>query len=160
MLTTSERMAQKLAEAIAGAKLRQSDVAQACGVTKQAVQGWLKTGRIDKKHLATLAQLTNHPLTWWFDTSDPTHAPNGVEQASQPPRVLATERSTSSSASNPTIQSAIRTLVVAFANQDEGIRQAAAVIASEAIRRPKDAEYLINKLAILSEVSDEKRALA
>ncbi len=60
-------MAAKLAEAMTHPALRQSDLAAACGVSIQAVQGWLKTGRIDKKHFAALAQATGRPLDWWFD---------------------------------------------------------------------------------------------
>jgi transcriptional regulator with XRE-family HTH domain len=45
-------------------------VAEACGVTKQAVLGWKKTGRIDKKHLHALAQITKFPLTWWLDLEE------------------------------------------------------------------------------------------
>lgn len=67
MLSTATKMAAKLAEATADPKIKQSDIANACGVTKQAVQGWLKTGRFDKKHLPKLAQLTGRPLAWWLD---------------------------------------------------------------------------------------------
>lgn len=67
MLTTSQQMAIKLKEAISIAKVTQTQVATACGVTKQAVQGWVKTGRFDKKHLPTLAAITGKPLEWWLD---------------------------------------------------------------------------------------------
>jgi len=62
-------MAAKLAEATSDPKIKQADVAAACGVTKQAVQGWLKTGRFDKKHLPKLSKLTGKPLTWWLDAA-------------------------------------------------------------------------------------------
>lgn len=39
-------------------------------MTKQAVQGWLKTGRFDKKHLPKLAKITNRSLSWWLETPD------------------------------------------------------------------------------------------
>lgn len=51
------------------------DIAKACSVSKQAVQGWIKTGRIDKKHLPKLAELTKLPLEWWLDSSQPTTSP-------------------------------------------------------------------------------------
>lgn len=60
-------MAAKLAEAIKDPPIEQTVIAEACGVTKQAVSGWLKTGRFDKKHLPTLARVTGRPLTWWLD---------------------------------------------------------------------------------------------
>ena len=67
MLSTATLMASKLAEALTNPKISQAEVAEKCGVTKQAVQGWLKTGRFDKKHLAKLSKLTNRPLSWWLD---------------------------------------------------------------------------------------------
>lgn len=67
MLSTAEKMAAKLAEAISHPKIPQTTIAEACGVTKQAVQGWLKNGRIDKGHFAALARVTGRPLEWWFD---------------------------------------------------------------------------------------------
>jgi len=45
-------------------------VANACGVTKQAVQGWLRTGRIDKKHLPKLSEISGKPLSWWLDANN------------------------------------------------------------------------------------------
>lgn len=65
-------MAQKLGEAMSKPPLKQAEVAVACGVTKQAVQGWLKTGRFDKKHLPTLAKVTGRPLAWWLDADTDT----------------------------------------------------------------------------------------
>lgn len=70
MLTTAERMAAKLAEALSSPPLKHTDVAAACGVTKQAVQGWLRTGRFDKRHLPTLARITNKPLEWWLSSDE------------------------------------------------------------------------------------------
>ncbi len=67
MLSTSEKLAAKLAEAISNPPITQTAVAEHCGVTKQAVQGWLRNGRIDKKHLSTLARITGRPLEWWLD---------------------------------------------------------------------------------------------
>lgn len=66
MLSTSQRLAEKLEEAIRESQLKQTDIAIACGVTKQAVQGWLKTGRIAKNHLPKLADITGRPLAWWL----------------------------------------------------------------------------------------------
>ena len=67
MLSTSEKIRAKLAEVLETSSLRQSDIAEACGVSKQAVQGWTKTGRIDKKHLPSLASISGKPLSWWLD---------------------------------------------------------------------------------------------
>ncbi len=67
MLSPSERLAEKLGTAIRETDLKQTDIAIACGVTKQAVQGWLRTGRIAKKHLPTLAKVSGRSLDWWLD---------------------------------------------------------------------------------------------
>jgi hypothetical protein len=54
----------KLAERIRSAmdehqpKILSRDVAKACGVTPQAVHGWRTNGRIAKRHLLTLADMT------------------------------------------------------------------------------------------------------
>lgn len=72
MLTTSEKLARKLIFAMGKAKLTGVEVAAACGVTKQAVQGWKKTGRIDKKHLPALSEATQLPLSWWLELDDET----------------------------------------------------------------------------------------
>jgi transcriptional regulator with XRE-family HTH domain len=76
MLSTSNRLAKKLALVLAETGIRQSQIADGCGVSKQAVQGWVKTGRIDKKHLTTLAELSGRSLGWWLDADD------GKEQTS------------------------------------------------------------------------------
>lgn len=70
--TTAELMAKKIAEAIKVTGVRPIDIARACGKSKQAVTGWIKTGRIDKMHLPKLAELTNLPLEWWLGTNQPT----------------------------------------------------------------------------------------
>lgn len=83
MLSTSEIIAAKLAIAIETSGVKQSAIAIACGVSKQAVQGWLKTGRIDKKHLITLAKLTGRDLTWWLE------GPTSTAAASEEGRAIA-----------------------------------------------------------------------
>lgn len=84
MLSTSEILANKLAIAMADAKLSGVDVAKACGVTKQAVQGWKSTGRIDKRHLPALSMLSGKPLWWWLDLNNTDPAPDNVIPAIEP----------------------------------------------------------------------------
>lgn len=67
MLSTAATVADKLRLALREAGVTQTQVAQYCGVTKQAVQGWIKTGRIDKQRLPKLAEITGRPLSWWLD---------------------------------------------------------------------------------------------
>lgn len=68
MLSTAEALKRKLAAVLAGG-LSQAAIAKTCGVSKQAVQGWKNTGRIDKKHLPALAVVSGRPLEWWLDYS-------------------------------------------------------------------------------------------
>ncbi len=58
-------------------------MAEACGVTKQAVLGWKKTGRIDKKHLPALAHLTKFPLTWWLELEEDSEPAAAISLATQ-----------------------------------------------------------------------------
>lgn len=46
-------------------------IANAVGVTEQAITGWLKTGRIDKRRLPKLAQVTGTPLATFLPGSGP-----------------------------------------------------------------------------------------
>ncbi|MEC9482550.1 MAG: S24 family peptidase [Halomonas sp.] len=41
-----------------------ASVARACEVTEQAVTGWLKTGRVHRKHLPTIAKMARVRLDW------------------------------------------------------------------------------------------------
>lgn len=69
MLSTAESIKKKMAEVLASG-IKQTDIAAHCGVSKQAVQSWKNTGRIDKRHLAGLAEVTKRPLGWWLEISD------------------------------------------------------------------------------------------
>lgn len=44
--------------------------ADECKVTPQAVNGWRKNGRIAKRHLTRLADLTGRPLSYFLDESN------------------------------------------------------------------------------------------
>lgn len=58
-------------------------IARACGVTAQAVSGWPKTGRIDKRHLQTLALLFDIPVAWWIDGQANTPIPASVDASTR-----------------------------------------------------------------------------
>ena len=70
MLTTvrarypQQDLAQRLKDALEESGTTQADLARACGVTDQAVYDWLKTGRISKQHLPTIAALTGKTLEY------------------------------------------------------------------------------------------------
>lgn len=115
MLTTAERMAAKLAEALSNPPLTHVYVAKECGVTKQAVQGWLRTGRFDKRHLPTLARITKRPLEWWL-------AVEGQENSSSPEdRIIGVLREASMVASprSAAVIEKLTTLAKANALSDE-----------------------------------------
>jgi len=47
-------------------------VMQRCELhSKSAITGWIKTGRVAKKHLPVLAELSSTTLDWWHDTNAP-----------------------------------------------------------------------------------------
>lgn len=56
-------MAAAIRSAIEESPLTQKSVADAFGVTEQAVSGWLRTGKVDKRKLPKLARLTGKPLS-------------------------------------------------------------------------------------------------
>lgn len=58
----NDAMARRLREAISNSGHTQESIADAFGVTVQAVSGWVRTGKIDKRKLPRLAQLTGVPL--------------------------------------------------------------------------------------------------
>ncbi|MDY7807576.1 helix-turn-helix transcriptional regulator [Burkholderia stagnalis] len=59
-------MARRITQALDELPLPLAEVAAACGVSPQAVNGWKRTGRIGKDQLPKLAQLTGRPLSWWL----------------------------------------------------------------------------------------------
>ncbi|SOY65627.1 putative phage repressor [Cupriavidus phytorum] len=65
---TDERvdLGQKLKEALDSGAMDAAALAKACGVSRQAVYGWLKTGRVAKEHLPVFAKLSGKPLEWWL----------------------------------------------------------------------------------------------
>jgi transcriptional regulator with XRE-family HTH domain len=66
-------LARRVKQAIDDSGMTSAQIAAACGVSPQAVNGWKKTGRIGKEQLPKLAQLTGRPLDWWL-SGEPTNA--------------------------------------------------------------------------------------
>ena len=83
-------MAEKLKRALQTRGMSQAVFAERCKVSKQAVQGWLKTGRVDKKHLQTFVSVLGYPLEWWLGASTddaaapPTSSPAHVAREPAP----------------------------------------------------------------------------
>lgn len=67
MLSTSEKLAVRLKQAVKESGLSQVAIAEKCAVSKQAVSGWLKTGRIDKQHLLKVAGITSRAMSWFVE---------------------------------------------------------------------------------------------
>lgn len=83
---TAEVIAAKLRAAMRYApNVKAAAIARACSVKPQAVSGWTRTGRIDKKHLATLASMTGTTLDWWMDGRIDS-LPEASDRTSPPPR--------------------------------------------------------------------------
>lgn len=69
MLDANE-MKRRLAEALRDAdNVSKADLARATSTTPQAVNGWFKTGRVDKKHLSAIADLLHKPVRYFLDSN-------------------------------------------------------------------------------------------
>lgn len=72
MLTSSDAIKAKLQWAIGPAGFKRSQIQAATGVKHpSSVTEWLRTGRIDKKHLPALAALTGTTTSWWLTPGAP-----------------------------------------------------------------------------------------
>ena len=60
-LAFAGRIRQAISSLGRGGKTR---IAEKCGVSPQAVTGWEKNGRVDKKNLAVIAESAGYSLTW------------------------------------------------------------------------------------------------
>jgi len=59
----NDELAAAIRIAIDGSGRTQKEIAEEFGVTEQAVSGWLRTGKMDKRKLPRLAVLTGKPLS-------------------------------------------------------------------------------------------------
>jgi hypothetical protein len=58
----SAQLAATLKKAMEKEGVGNADLARACGVTVQAVTGWLKTGRLSKRHLPVISRLVKKSI--------------------------------------------------------------------------------------------------
>ena len=86
MLTDAQRLAALIRQALDDSDVTDAEISRACGVTKQAVTGWRKTGRVAKKHLPTIARLTKKPVEL-FLLADPPVPPGKGEPQDEAPMV-------------------------------------------------------------------------
>lgn len=63
-------VAARITQAIEQSGKTAAQIAQACGVTPQAVNGWKKTGRIGKGQLPALAELTGKSVQWLINGAE------------------------------------------------------------------------------------------
>lgn len=73
-----EDLAGKVAATIGRGLVPAKDVADACGVTVQAINGWKTNGRVGKQHIKTLARMTGLPISWWLPGDDLDEDTSGI----------------------------------------------------------------------------------
>ncbi len=71
MDTPAAILAKKLAYLLDERIIVAAALARACGVSKQAITGWRRTGRIAKPHLQVIAEMANVSLEWLLDGNPP-----------------------------------------------------------------------------------------
>ena len=57
-------LAARLREALRGSGVTNAKIAERCGVTVQAVTGWLRDGKIARRHIPTIAAATSRDIAW------------------------------------------------------------------------------------------------
>lgn len=72
-----DRLGERLRELIEASPYNAAEVAKACGVTRAAVYGWLKTGRVHKRHLPKLANLLRTSVDGLLNEGAPTTRTSG-----------------------------------------------------------------------------------
>lgn len=63
-------LSDRLTSLMSAQDVRLTTVAQACGVTPQAVVNWRRNGKIDRRHFPALSQLFGVPLDYWLGGPD------------------------------------------------------------------------------------------
>ena len=78
-----EQLAQRIEEALSHAKntlaKSKAQVAQECGVTAQAVNNWLRRGKISKRSLILLAEATAVDFMWLYSGASPDKSSNKAQ---------------------------------------------------------------------------------
>src|SRR5690606_36683040 len=64
-------MADRLRWVISKMSMTKAEIAETLGVSQQAITGWEKTGRISKRNLVGLAELSGHPLQYLMHGTGP-----------------------------------------------------------------------------------------
>lgn len=65
-MLTDQELAARIREAVTSCETNKPAIARALGVTVPAIDGWIKTGKIDYRRLPALAHLTGVGLAYFF----------------------------------------------------------------------------------------------
>lgn len=71
MLYDPPALGRRLAEAMKAAGVRNTDLAEQCDVTVQAVGGWVRTGRIAYRHFPEICELLGCSIEWLATGKEP-----------------------------------------------------------------------------------------
>jgi hypothetical protein len=74
----AKEIGRRITKAMDEAEVAGAALAEACGVTPQAISGWRSTGRFHKKHLPTIATLTGKPMEYFVSEAVPEKKTNGA----------------------------------------------------------------------------------
>lgn len=77
-------LARRIQEAIEGSVHSQASIAAAFGITEQAVSGWIRTGKFDKRKAPKLAALTNRPVEFFLEEVYPDSPSHPASQLGRP----------------------------------------------------------------------------
>ncbi|WP_420889291.1 S24 family peptidase [Cupriavidus gilardii] len=72
IVSSAPDLGSRLQDLIDSGQVDPAQLAAECGVTRQAISGWIRTGKIAKDHLPVLARLSGKPLEWWLGAHIPT----------------------------------------------------------------------------------------
>ncbi len=65
-MLTGKQIGKRIEDALLDAKRTKAGLAEHCGVTPQAVTGWVKHGRISKGRIEKVAEYTSKPLDYFL----------------------------------------------------------------------------------------------
>jgi hypothetical protein len=69
LMLDAKELAKRITSAMDGHNppIRQIDLAAQCDVSPQAVHSWRTTGRVAKRHLQTIAEITGQPIEFFLE---------------------------------------------------------------------------------------------
>lgn len=70
--TQAHKLAEKIRFLLDNDFVQHSTLAAACGVSKRALTGWKRTGRVAKQHLQVIADMSGVTVPWLISADPPT----------------------------------------------------------------------------------------